>query len=257
MAIIRVEKDRDNPYVQINKNVLNDARISFKAKGLMAYLLSLPDDWEIYESEVVKHSRDGKDSLKSAIKELIEAGYIERTRVRDEKGRLGAYEYTVREVSIQSGKTYVGKTYVGKPAPTNNNNTNNNNTNINTSSKDEEEVVKSEIFKEIVDRYNEISDLPAVVKLTDKRKKNVNARLKDFSKEKILQVLEIVSNSDFLLGKTSKWKCDFDWIMNPNNFVKILEGKYGKENAKKEQNKLKTNYNALQESFVSIDDIDY
>lgn len=257
MAIIRVEKDKNNPYVQINKNVLNDPRISFKAKGLMAYLLSLPDDWEIYESEVVNHSRDGKDSLKSAIKELIETGYIERTRIRDEKGRLGAYEYTVREVSIQDGKTYVGKTYVGKSAPTNNNTTNNNNTNINTSSKDEEEAVRSEIFKEIVDRYNEIEELPSVVKLTDKRKKTLNARLKDFSKEQILEVLNIVNRNDFLLGKTGKWKCDFDWIMNPNNFVKILEGKYGETNNKKNGNANKTNHNALEEVFVSIDDIDY
>lgn len=134
MAMFRVMKDKDSPYVMLNKTFLYDENLSLKAKGLLAYLLSLPDDWQIYENEVVKHHSDGKDSLKSAIKDLVKNGYIERQRERDKFGRLGAYEYRVYEVSVQNGKSYVGKTnvgktYVGKSASTNNDLTNNNLTN--------------------------------------------------------------------------------------------------------------------------------
>ena len=48
MAIIRVIKDKSNPYVMLNKTCLRDEKLSWKAKGLHSYLLSLPDDWQIY-----------------------------------------------------------------------------------------------------------------------------------------------------------------------------------------------------------------
>ena len=93
--IIRVKKDKDNPYVLINKNFLNDENLSWKAKGLLAYLLSLPDDWEIYISELQKHSTDGRDSTSNAIKELIKNAYIDRKEIRTE-GRFKSI-YTVFE----------------------------------------------------------------------------------------------------------------------------------------------------------------
>lgn len=112
-SMFRVEKDRDKPYVVLDKKFLNDVNLSMKAKGLLAYLLSLPDDWQIYENEIVQHHKDGRDSLKSAIKELMDNNYIERTRIRDSNGHLKCYEYRVYEVCNQNGKTYVGKPNVG------------------------------------------------------------------------------------------------------------------------------------------------
>jgi hypothetical protein len=123
--MFRVVKDKENPYVLLNKTFLNDTDISLKSKGLLAYLMSMPDDWQIYESELVKHHKDGKDSLSSAIKELIKNGYISRTRTRDEKGRLKAYEYRVYEVPVHIGKSKVGKPKAGESATTNSNLTNN------------------------------------------------------------------------------------------------------------------------------------
>ena len=135
-SIFRVEKNKDNPYIIMNKTILNDNQISWKAKGILAYLLSLPDDWQIYESEVASHSSDGLDSLSSGIKELIEQGYINRERKRNDNGQLKGYEYVVYEVSTKSGLSKVGLSKVGlskigKPQATNNNLTNNNLTNNN------------------------------------------------------------------------------------------------------------------------------
>ncbi|MDU0476837.1 conserved phage C-terminal domain-containing protein [Staphylococcus chromogenes] len=133
MATFRVIKESGN-FVTVHKDFIHDSNITFKAKGILLYLLSRPDDWQIYESEIIKHTKDGKDSLKTGIKELEVAGYIERKRIRNDQGQLKEYEYTVYEQPNQSGlsnvgKTYVGKTYVGKSVPTNNNSTNNELTN--------------------------------------------------------------------------------------------------------------------------------
>ncbi len=133
MATFRVIKESGN-FVTVHKDFIHDSNITFKAKGILLYLLSRPDDWQIYESEIIKHTKDGKDSLKTGIKELEVAGYIERKRIRNDQGQLKEYEYTVYEQPNQSGlsnvgKTYVGKSNVGKSVPTNNNSTNNDLTN--------------------------------------------------------------------------------------------------------------------------------
>ena len=120
-SMFRVSKDKDNPYVMINKEFLNDINLSLKAKGLLTYLLSLPDDWQIYESELVQHHKDGRDSLKSAIKELMNNHYIKRSRIRDNEGHLKCYEYRVYETSYHNGLSNVGETNIGKSVTTNNN----------------------------------------------------------------------------------------------------------------------------------------
>lgn len=100
MGIIRVAKN--NNYVVMNRTALNDNRLSWKAKGIMAYMLSMPDDWVFYMDELITHATDGKDSFKSGLKELKDNGYVERKPVRDEKTkRVVAWETIVHEAPIQ------------------------------------------------------------------------------------------------------------------------------------------------------------
>ena len=127
--IIRVIKNSENPYVMMNKHCLQDKNLSWKAKGILAYLLSLPDDWQIYEDELQKHSKDGKDSLNKGLQELINAGYIKRDRKRNDKGQLKNYEYLVYEVPTYTGFSKVGLSKVGESATTNNYSTDNKSTN--------------------------------------------------------------------------------------------------------------------------------
>lgn len=133
MAVFRVYKESGN-FVTVHKSFIHDNNLSWKAKGILLYLLSRPDDWQVYETELNKHSSDGRDSLRTGIKELEQAGYIHRTRKRNEKGQLKEYEYQVFEQPTQIEKNHVGKSHVGnsnlgKSNTTNNNSTNNNNTN--------------------------------------------------------------------------------------------------------------------------------
>ena len=125
--ILRISKDKENPYVMINKNVMQDERLSWKARGLIGYLLSLPDDWVIYLQELEKHSqKDGHDSLASGIKELIQLGYIVRERIRSEGGTFSVWSYTVYESPhlTTNGFSTSGLTKSGEPSTTNTHSTN-------------------------------------------------------------------------------------------------------------------------------------
>jgi len=126
MSIFRVTKDKSNPYVMMNKHALDDESITWKAKGILAYLLSLPDDWQIYATELQRHAKDSKDSLATGIEELEKAGYIIKTKIRNERGQITGTNYQVFEVPTVSGLSDIGKTVSGKPdsgksATTNNN----------------------------------------------------------------------------------------------------------------------------------------
>lgn len=99
-TIIRTSK-RENPYVMIDKYGLNDERLSWKAKGLLAYLLSKPDDWQVYESDLIKRAADGRDAVRTGLRELEKYGYLSRRQVRGESGSFGHMEYTVYERPIE------------------------------------------------------------------------------------------------------------------------------------------------------------
>jgi hypothetical protein len=92
---IRYSKQRD--YTVMNNTFLRDNKLSWKAKGLFAYILSLPEDWKIYLNELQTHATDGETSLRSAIKELTDNGYIIQKRLKDDKGRWASYAYQIIE----------------------------------------------------------------------------------------------------------------------------------------------------------------
>ena len=129
-TIFRVAKNPNNPYVMIDKRISEDSRLSWKAKGIMLYLLSRPNDWAINLVDVEKQSTDGRDGVQSGVNELIELGYLERLQNR-KGGKFGGVEYIVHEepIATATGKTVNGKTVNGKSQTTNNDYTNKDNTN--------------------------------------------------------------------------------------------------------------------------------
>lgn len=95
----RSPHDKQNPYVMISRAMLHDPDISPKAKGLLCYLLSLPDNWKIYHSQLQKGLNVGEEYIDSAIKELIAAGYVKRERQKLE-GKFQPYAYEVSESKL-------------------------------------------------------------------------------------------------------------------------------------------------------------
>jgi len=106
-------------WVVIDKTAAHDASLSWKAKGLLLYMLSMPDDWEFYVSELKNHASDGRDSTASGLKELERAGYLVKTKRRDEEGKFQGYDYNLFETPLaENGKPVNGKPENGKPVST-------------------------------------------------------------------------------------------------------------------------------------------
>ena len=146
---------RDPGYSQIPNEILSDTRTSWRAKGILAALLSFPDDWEIREGHIATLSTDGIKSLKAGIKELIKLGHIYRRKIRDAQGRFCGWETTVYEQprntempNTDVGFTDVGFTDVRKSHATNTDETNKdertNNTTTKVSSYSDPHVEKEE-----------------------------------------------------------------------------------------------------------------
>lgn len=95
MAVFRIDKTKD--YTVMANHHLRDKALSLKAKGLLSLMLSLPDDWDYTTKGLAAICRDGVDSICSTVRELENAGYIQRRRVRDNHGRLAEIEYTILE----------------------------------------------------------------------------------------------------------------------------------------------------------------
>jgi hypothetical protein len=75
-TIFRTVKNKDNPFVMIDHRPIGNPALSFKAKGILSYLLSRPDGWEVNVPDLVNHSTDGAAAIRSGLKELREARHI-------------------------------------------------------------------------------------------------------------------------------------------------------------------------------------
>ena len=98
MSVFRVEKTRD--YTVMSNYHLRDRTISLKSKGLLTQMLSLPEDWDYTMKGLALINKDGVGSVKSALDELEEAGYVLHRRIRNEKGQLKGTEYFIFEYPI-------------------------------------------------------------------------------------------------------------------------------------------------------------
>ncbi len=95
MAVFRVEKNQN--YTVMSNHHLRNTDLSLKSKGLLSQMLSLPEEWDYTLKGLSKINREGIDAIREAIRELERAGYVTRTRVRNEKGQLGAADYVIHE----------------------------------------------------------------------------------------------------------------------------------------------------------------
>ena len=96
MSVFRINKT--NNYTVMSNHHFKEKKMSLKAKGLLSLMLSLPDDWDYSISGLATLSKDGKDSIMSALGELEKFGYLTRTRLTNEKGQFAGVEYNIFEI---------------------------------------------------------------------------------------------------------------------------------------------------------------
>ncbi len=100
MGVLRVVKNRN--YTVMSNYHLQDTRLSLKAKGLLSVILSLPDDWNYTTRGLASICKEGVGSIGTTLKELENAKYILRNRLRNEKGIITDMEYVIYEVPQNS-----------------------------------------------------------------------------------------------------------------------------------------------------------
>ena len=107
MAIFRINKN-ENYTIMANYH-LKEKGLSLKAKGLLSLMLSLPKDWDYSINGLSNLSKDGKDSVMSALSELEDFGYLVRTKSINEKVQFDGYDYNIYE------QPYTEKPYAENP----------------------------------------------------------------------------------------------------------------------------------------------
>ncbi len=100
--IIRIPKIRN--YTVMSNHHLTDPELSLKAKGLLSYMLSRPDDWDFTIDGLARLNREGADAIGRIIRELEAAGYVTRRRVRNRAGRFADMEYRILECPRNAGE---------------------------------------------------------------------------------------------------------------------------------------------------------
>ena len=154
------------------------------------------------------------------IHNLIQKDRYKETKYIEEKNRLVLDEnnaYTelenaldtkcIQDVSVLESEVRLGKDSIGY----------------------KEKVKKeSDVCIQIVDMFNQIcTSFPKVTKLSDGRRKAINARLKTYTLEDFRRMFDQAERSDFLKGKNGRdWSANFDWLIKDSNFAKVLDGNY-------------------------------
>ena len=95
MSVFRIHKTEN--YTIMSNAHFKEKEMSLKAKGLLSLMLSLPDTWNYSVSGLVTLSKDGKDSVMSALAELEKFGYLKRTRLTNDKGQFAGIQYDIFE----------------------------------------------------------------------------------------------------------------------------------------------------------------
>lgn len=116
MTVFRVHKNEN--YTVLSNYHFKEKEMSLKAKGLLSLMLSLPDNWDYSAAGLVKLSKDGKDSVNAALKELEKFGYLKRSQAFNENGTFGGYNYEIFEKptpDVKAEKPKTGNPLTDKP----------------------------------------------------------------------------------------------------------------------------------------------
>ena len=113
MKVVKIEKK--NNYIVVPNSILRDKRISIKARGLLIIILSLPPKWKLTVSGLVTVTGAGETAVRAGLRELEKYGYVQCTRARDSKGRIGCMDYIIREVPLNEENPKVENPEVEKP----------------------------------------------------------------------------------------------------------------------------------------------
>lgn len=93
---------REDPFARVPKSTLNDPRLSWRAKGVLSYLLGKPTGWKVRPTDLQQKSTDGSTAIRSALLELRRAGYAKLERVVGGGGKVSEWIWRVSDSHIST-----------------------------------------------------------------------------------------------------------------------------------------------------------
>lgn len=117
VSVIRTALEFEGHFTQLPNAWLRDSRLSWRARGILAGLASHRIGWKVTLASIVEGGAEGRDAVATALRELEDHGYLERTQDRDEQNRFKEIEY--RLADPWHGNPVPGNPYAGKPVPGN------------------------------------------------------------------------------------------------------------------------------------------
>lgn len=224
--IIRVKKNSN--FVVMDRTALRDEKLSWKAKGIMAHMLSMPDDWTFYMSEILRHSTDGEASFRSGFKELVDGGYVKRQPIR-EGSRIVRWETVVFENPLLCGFQQVENLDVENQEVESQEVENLDIENHNLLSTELELSTDSLLstddtnsFRGLFDHYLS-KNIINHTKITGPMKSAANARLKDYSYEQLIQAINNYATIFKSEGYWFKTKYGFADLMRDKDIRKFID----------------------------------
>lgn len=110
-----ITRKRNSNYTTISNVFLRDIRLSCKAKGILAVIMGLPDDWDFSIRGILSITKEGRDAVYSAIKELKDYGYCEVSEQKDNNGKFKGYSYCFSDEALL--QPLPEKPYTENPLP--------------------------------------------------------------------------------------------------------------------------------------------
>lgn len=151
MAKLKINKN----YGVVPNEILNSQEISFKAKGLFAYIQSKPDGWEFSSERISSQTNEGLTSVRSGLKELESAGFLIRRKFHNEYGYFEV-EYILFDKTSEVENPMFGNPMSGNPTLENYINNSNKEISkkesVNKSNSKKDLFLESDFFKEIFER---------------------------------------------------------------------------------------------------------
>ena len=231
MIAKKIQKNEN--FTIIDNDYLKDENLSFKAKGILTYFLSLPGDWVIYFDEIITHSKDGIRSFRSGIDELIKEGYIRRYPIRENgiivRWETEVYEkkYGLDDQNVKVDKENQASVNVDKDRLISTNRQ------MTYGTKYLENLKYLYLFQ---DAWNDLG--PMVVKIDDilkdfKLTYDLRMLILDYSEKEVVETIKSMKTSPY----AKRFQVDFAWFLRRENFEKLYKAKINTNNRYNYHNK--------------------
>ena len=227
---ILLHRDTQDPFARVPKSLLDDKSLSWKAKGILAYLLGKPQGWKAQTQDIVNHGTDGGCSVSAGLLEMRNSGYAKLVKVKDSNGRVSEWFLKVSDTPVFIGDgpevdfPDLEKPDLEKP------DLENRALSKNESSEKETRKKERGSLPPEAEEWNRIcDDLPRVLSVGKSRQRHLDARRKDqFWVDNYSTALRKITASSFCHGNSERgWKATFIWLVErPDALCKVMEGNY-------------------------------